>query len=43
MKIKCVHHYWKYGWICEKCGLRRADYEDNKKRMKNINKEQHGS
>ena len=23
---KCKRHHWKDGWICEKCGLRKADY-----------------
>ena len=23
----CKRHFWKDGWICEKCGLRRYDYE----------------
>ena len=24
---RCKRHKWKDGWICDKCGLRRADYE----------------
>jgi len=30
MKIKCIdgkRHFWKSGWACEKCGIRRYDYE----------------
>lgn len=32
--IKCIDgkkHKWKDGWICDVCGLKKADYEDNKK------------
>ena len=25
--VICKRHHWKDGWICEKCGLKRADYE----------------
>jgi len=24
-------HHWKDGWMCERCGMRRADYEDMKR------------
>jgi hypothetical protein len=24
---RCKRHHWKDGWICEKCGINRADYE----------------
>ena len=27
---KCKQHCWKDGWICEKCGLTRSDYEEQK-------------
>jgi hypothetical protein len=23
-------HWWKAGWVCEKCGLRKADYVENR-------------
>ena len=26
-KLRCSRHKWKDGWICDKCGLRRADYD----------------
>ena len=26
----CKRHFWKDGWICEKCGLRRYDYDQRK-------------
>ena len=29
-------HYWKDGWVCEKCGIRRADYEDMKRHNKEV-------
>jgi hypothetical protein len=32
-KNKCTdgkRHHWKDGWICEKCGLRRVEYEEAK-------------
>jgi len=27
----CKRHFLKDGWICEKCGLRRYDYDQKKK------------
>lgn len=24
-------HWWKAGWVCEKCGLRKADYVENRR------------
>lgn len=32
--MKCIdgkNHYWKDGWICEKCGIKKADVEDQKR------------
>ena len=26
-KRRCKRHHWKSGWICEKCGMNRADFE----------------
>lgn len=26
-KLRCSRHKWKDGWVCDKCGMRRADYE----------------
>jgi hypothetical protein len=34
----CTRHYWKDGWIFEKCGMRRADFEDSKKAFEFIDK-----
>ena len=30
-------HWWKQGWACDKCGLRRVDYDDAVKEIKAIN------
>ena len=29
-------HWWPHGWVCDKCGLRRADYDDAMKEIKKI-------
>jgi len=29
-------HWWRDGWVCTKCGLRRADYDDEVKEIKKI-------
>lgn len=26
-ELRCKRHHWKSGWICERCGMRRSDYE----------------
>ena len=26
-KRRCKRHHWKSGWVCENCGMKRADYE----------------
>ena len=26
-KLVCKRHRWSSGWICDNCGIRRADYE----------------
>ena len=31
-------HWWKSGWVCDKCGLRRVDYNDAVKKIKAIKK-----
>lgn len=39
IEIKCKggkYHWWPAGWICEKCGLTRHDYEEEKKRRKEV-------
>ena len=25
--LRCSRHRWSSGWICDKCGMRRSDYE----------------
>ena len=33
-------HHWKTGWICEKCGVSRADHEEMKRHNKEIGGDQ---
>jgi len=32
-------HWWLDGWVCEKCGLRRVDYDNAVKAVKRAAKE----
>ena len=37
MRLPCKdgkRHWWLSGWVCEKCGLRRVDYDDAIKAVK---------
>ena len=32
--MECKRHKWTCGWVCDRCGLRRADYEESKRASK---------
>ena len=33
--VECVgRHKWSDGWICSKCGMKRADYEEERRKKR---------